>query len=221
MAEILAAGPVVAVVEIEREDHARPLGEALRTGGIANVEVVLRTEAALGAAEQMAMLADLTVGLGSVVEADQLRFGVQIGAKFVATPGINDDLLKTSRVEKIACLPGVFTPSETMLALDFECTVVKFFPAMIGSANSVFSYVARSFPRLCYCLSGGINEANMATALALSRVIAVSGTWIAPRAAIAAGDWTGISARAAAAVSIARARPALATGASAVQLKGL
>lgn len=204
MLELIVDRPVIPVVEIECKKHGPPLAEALLAGGIDIVEITLRTEAALDAAESMIAESAIVVGLGTVLEADQLRFAVQIGAQFCASPGINLDLFTTAEEEKIPYLPGVCTPSEVMLARDLECALVKFFPAIPGTANSAFPYIARAFPQLKFCLTGGVNAANLAIAFKRSCVVAVGGSWIAPREAICNGDWRGISDRAAAALCAAR-----------------
>jgi 2-dehydro-3-deoxyphosphogluconate aldolase/(4S)-4-hydroxy-2-oxoglutarate aldolase len=52
-----------------------------------------------------------------------------------------------------------------------------------------------------FCPTGGVSLENASAYLAEPNVLCVGGTWIAPIDLIQAGDWSAISARAAAAVA--------------------
>ena len=87
-----------------------------------------------------------------------------------------------------------------LAALGFS--VLKFFPAEQSGGARWLKSVSEPLPHIRFCPTGGINGDNAAAYLALSNVIAVGGSWIAPPQAIAAGDFTGITARAAAAAAL-------------------
>jgi len=59
-------------------------------------------------------------------------------------------------------------------------------------------------PQLRFMPSGGVKQNNAADYLALPNVIAVSGTWVTPDEALAAGDFATITALARAAASLQR-----------------
>ena len=160
------------------------------------IEITLRTDAALAAVENILEREEVIVGLGSLLEADQFRYARQVGARFAASPGLNEDLLSVAEVEKLPYLPGVYTASDIMLARDLECRFIKFFPAYTNGQPSHFAQLAPIFSDLNFCLTGGIGPDNMAEALALPHVAVVGGSWIAPRELIKAKDWSGIEARA-------------------------
>jgi 2-dehydro-3-deoxyphosphogluconate aldolase/(4S)-4-hydroxy-2-oxoglutarate aldolase len=44
-------------------------------------------------------------------------------------------------------------------------------------------------PGVRFCPTGGIDGKNAASYLALLNVICVGGSWVAPREAVAGGDW--------------------------------
>ena len=52
--ELPASGPVIAVIQVERLEHAVPLAEALVAGGLRVLEVTLRTPVAMPARRAMA-----------------------------------------------------------------------------------------------------------------------------------------------------------------------
>ena len=57
-------------------------------------------------------------------------------------------------------------------------------------------------PQMRFCPTGGITAANASGYLALANVMCVGGSWVAPPAMVAAGDWAGITRLAAAAVGL-------------------
>jgi 2-dehydro-3-deoxyphosphogluconate aldolase/(4S)-4-hydroxy-2-oxoglutarate aldolase len=59
-------------------------------------------------------------------------------------------------------------------------------------------------PDVRFCPTGGINGDNAAGYLALKNVIAVGGSWVAPAAAISAGEFDAITARARVAAALRR-----------------
>lgn len=202
--DILLQHPLLPVVELSDPNKAPPLASALAEGGIKILEITLRTDVALSAAERIAGNDDFLVGLGSLLEADQFRYAAQVGAQFVVSPGLNEDLLGVANEEKIAYLPGVFTPSEIMLARDLDYETLKFFPAYTSVGVLHYPQVASSFPTINFCLTGGVTADNFLPTMDMPGVMAVGGSWLAPKKLIEANDWTGITENARRAVTALR-----------------
>jgi 2-dehydro-3-deoxyphosphogluconate aldolase / (4S)-4-hydroxy-2-oxoglutarate aldolase len=80
--------------------------------------------------------------------------------------------------------------------------VLKFFPAEVSGGLRWLNALAEPLPDIRFCPTGGVNGDNAAGYLALSNVLAVGGSWVAPPEAIAAGDFAGITARARVAVAL-------------------
>ena len=53
--------------------------------------------------------------------------------------------------------------------------------------------VAGPLAELKFCPTGGITPANAGAYLGLDNVMCVGGTWITPKAAVAAGNWAEIT----------------------------
>ena len=73
-------------------------------------------------------------------------------------------------------------------------TVLKFFPAEASGGIAWLKAVGAPLPDLRFCPTGGIDMKNAAAYLALPNVIAIGGSWVAPKDAIAAGDFARITA---------------------------
>jgi 2-dehydro-3-deoxyphosphogluconate aldolase/(4S)-4-hydroxy-2-oxoglutarate aldolase len=70
---------------------------------------------------------------------------------------------------------------------------MKFFPAGPAGGIEYLKAVAAPVAEARFCPTGGVSAANAPEYLALPNVMCVGGSWITPKAAIAAGDWRAIT----------------------------
>ena len=194
---ILRLAPIIPVITIERVEDAVPLARALLAGGLAALEITLRTKAAPAAAAAIAKaVPEAVVGLGTVLTREDLETARNLGARFALSPGATPELLDAAAAGDLPFIPGVQTPSEIMAAHARGFDVVKFFPAVPAGGTAALKALAGPFPRMRFCPTGGIGESNFAEWLAVSNVVSVGGSWLAPTSDIRAGDWVAITARA-------------------------
>ncbi|MCC8984681.1 bifunctional 4-hydroxy-2-oxoglutarate aldolase/2-dehydro-3-deoxy-phosphogluconate aldolase [Bradyrhizobium acaciae] len=195
IAELIRQATVIPVLTIERLADAVPLARALVAGGVRTLEVTLRTAVAVDAAKAIiAEVPDAVVGIGTILNADDLARAEALGAKFGISPGATPELLKAVAASRLPFAPGIATASELMQALAHGFDVVKFFPAEQAGGIKALRALAGPFPNVKVCPTGGIGEANAATWLAEPNVLAVGGSWLCPAADIRAGNWAGITA---------------------------
>ncbi|MCX7314381.1 MAG: bifunctional 4-hydroxy-2-oxoglutarate aldolase/2-dehydro-3-deoxy-phosphogluconate aldolase [Hyphomicrobiales bacterium] len=201
----LITGPVVPVVTLDRAADAVPLARALLAGGLSVMEITLRTPAALEAVRAVvAEVADMVVGVGTIVKPLDVTHAVDAGADFLVSPGTPANLARALADAPVPALPGCATVSEAMALAALGFPVLKFFPAEASGGLRWLNAVAEPLPDIRFCPTGGVNGNNAAGYLALRNVLAVGGSWVAPAQAIAAGDLAGITARARAAVALRR-----------------
>ncbi len=195
LATLFKQAVVIPVLTIEKVEHAVPLAKALVAGGVRTLEVTLRTDAAVAAAKAIiAEVPDAVVGIGTILNPDDLARARALGAKFGISPGATPDLLKAAAASDLPFAPGIATASELMQALAAGFDVVKFFPAEQAGGIRALRALAGPFPQIRVCPTGGIGEANAASWLAEPNVLCVGGSWICPAADIRAGNWAGITA---------------------------
>jgi len=184
------AYPVMPVIVIDELKSAIPLAHALANAGVKVLEITLRTECALMAIEQIkTALPELLVGAGTYTESNQLSAVIEAGGDFVVSPGINPTLLNAARHEDIPILPGVMTPSDILLAIEYGLDIVKLFPAASAGGVNYLKDLQGPFPKLKFCPTGGVNSKNYSAYLALDNVICVGGSWLAPSNRIKAQCW--------------------------------
>lgn len=194
LAEVLEQAGVVPVLVIEKVEDALPLAEALVEGGLNVLEVTLRTEAALGAVEQIAKhLPDAHVGTGTVLNGDDLRRSVDAGASFMVSPGSTEQLLDAAAESDVPLLPGAANPSEVMRLLERGYRYQKFFPAEAAGGVPMLKSIGGPLAQVKFCPTGGIGPDNAADYLALSNVVCVGGSWMASAGLVREGNWAEIT----------------------------
>ena len=197
--------PVVPVLTIERLADAVPLARALVKGGLPVLEVTLRTAAALAALSAIAAeVPDAVVGAGTVLQPRQLDDVTRAGARFAVSPGCTPTLVTAARAAGLPFLPGIQTVSEAMVLAEQGFGLLKFFPADSAGGLAWLKAVAAPLAGLRFCPTGGVDADTAQSYLSLGNVACVGGSWVAPRDAVASGDWVRIERLAAAAAALKR-----------------
>jgi 2-dehydro-3-deoxyphosphogluconate aldolase/(4S)-4-hydroxy-2-oxoglutarate aldolase len=201
--EVMRTGPVIPVIIVDALADAVPLARALVAGGITVLEVTLRTPVALAAIRAMAdAVPDAIVGVGTITKAEDFAAAKVAGAKFGVSPGLTPALIEAARASDLPLLPGVMTPSEVSAARAAGFTELKLFPAQQAGGLGMLKALASPFGDVTFCPTGGVTFENAPDFLALPNVACVGGSWLAPRDAIATGDWPRITALARAASAL-------------------
>jgi 2-dehydro-3-deoxyphosphogluconate aldolase/(4S)-4-hydroxy-2-oxoglutarate aldolase len=197
--------PVIPVVVIEDIEHAVPLAEALFSGGIAALEITLRTDLGLKAVSKLkAEFPDRSVGAGTVCTSDQFAAAADAGADFIVSPGATQALLSTASNHALPFLPGAVTASEVMRVMELGFSTLKFFPAETSGGAAALRALAGPFPSLRFMPTGGITRENLGDYLRLDNVLAVGGSWLTPRALCQAERWDQIEQLASETVELSR-----------------
>jgi 2-dehydro-3-deoxyphosphogluconate aldolase/(4S)-4-hydroxy-2-oxoglutarate aldolase len=203
MAGILRVSPVIPVVVIEDADDAVPLAQALVAGGVKVIEITLRSAAALDAVRAVSLCVhEMVVGVGTVTRAEEFAAAAEAGARFIVSPGVTDSLLAAAEDTGLNYLPGVMTPSEVIRAREAGLSDLKLFPAEAAGGIALLRALAGPFADITFCPTGGITEETAPAYLALPNVGCVGGSWLTPKAALAAEDWPAVTALARAAASL-------------------
>ncbi len=96
---------------------------------------------------------DLFLGLGTVLDGRTVDAAVDAGAQFIASPGLNAEMVEACKRRGVASVVGVMTPTEIMEAVRLGADVLKVFPA--GAVTpEFFGDVLGPFPELCLMAAG-------------------------------------------------------------------
>ena len=192
--ELVAFGPVIPVIVLQRVEDAVPMARALVAGGVRVLEVTLRTPAALACMAAIAReVPEAIVGAGTLRSAADVRAARDVGCQFGVSPGYTAALAAACRDVGLPLLPGVATAGEVMAANADGLSFLKFFPATAAGGVPMLKALAGPFPDVVFCPTGGITAESAPQFLALANVKVCGGSWLTPADAIEAGDWTRIA----------------------------
>ena len=190
--EIAALAPIIPVLVVKNVAEARPLAEALVTGGLPALEVTLRTPAALDVIREMTKVPGGVVGAGTLLTPADVKAAKEAGATFGVSPGATEGLLAAAEAEDLPLLPGAATASEAMRLLARGYDMLKFFPAETSGGAPALKSFASPLPQIAFCPTGGVTPANATSYLSLPNVLCAGGSWVAPSDLVAKGDWAAI-----------------------------
>ena len=191
----LAQAGIVPVVVLDKAEDAVPTARAMAAGGIDVMEITFRTAAAADAIRAVArQCPDILVGAGTVLDLEQCKLAVDCGAKFIVAPGYDEETVCWCVENGVAVTPGCVTPTEIMMALRHGLKVLKFFPANVYGGLPALKSLAGPFVGVKFIPTGGVNAQNLPEFAASPFVHAIGGSWVCPKADIAAHNFDRITA---------------------------
>lgn len=192
--ERLGNAGVVPVVVLEDAKNAVPTAKAMLAGGVDVMEITFRTAAARDSIAAVAKeCPDMMVGAGTVITLEQCKAAVEVGAKFVVSPGFDEEVVSWCVNNGIAVTPGCVTPSEIMQALKFCLKVLKFFPANVYGGMVAMKSLMGPFGNIKFIPTGGINDQNLGEYISAPFIHAVGGSWMCAKKDISTGNFEKIT----------------------------
>lgn len=196
---------VVAVVVFDNIETVLPTMKALDNAGICAIELALRTPIALEAMKLVSKnFPNILLGAGTVIRPSQVMEAKNAGADFAVAPGLNRKVMDAALEAGLPFAPGITTASEIEAALEYDCKLLKLFPAekigglnYLNATNGPYKYLG-----IKYLPLGGVSEENSKEYLASDIISCIGGSWIAKSNLINNGEYDKIEANAKSAMKI-------------------
>lgn len=192
---ILSCYGLIPVVVIEDEDRAIPLSKAMERASLPVMEITLRTPEGMGAIKRIAKDDPaFLVGAGTVLTLDNAKEAIDSGAKFIVSPGFNEEIVSYCINLGTPVIPGCVTPQEIDRALKFGLTTLKFFPASVygGVKGCAALNAPYKSSGVKFIPTGGVNLTNLSDYANKNFIFAIGGGWLTPEKMIQSEDWSGI-----------------------------
>jgi 2-dehydro-3-deoxyphosphogluconate aldolase / (4S)-4-hydroxy-2-oxoglutarate aldolase len=187
---VLRRAAVVPILTVLSVEDAIAQARALIAGGLAVLEVTLRTPAALPALRALAKeFPGAAIGAGTIVRPEQINAAAAAGAAFLVSPGVTPFLVEAAVRSPVPFLPGAATVSEMLALQERGFEALKFFPAEHAGGAKYVASLAGPLPNLIFCPTGGIDAQKAQNYLALSNVACVGGSWMVAPGLIAVQDY--------------------------------
>jgi 2-dehydro-3-deoxyphosphogluconate aldolase/(4S)-4-hydroxy-2-oxoglutarate aldolase len=200
--ELILSRRLIAVVRLEHYERAVEVAQALVAGGVGVLEFTLTGPGAVQAvsAARQALGEAVCVGVGSVLQPEEVAAAVDAGAQFVVTPAVRRPVIAACVSRHTLAVAGGFTPTELLEAYEAGSELVKVFPAQLGGPRYIKDVLA-PLPFLKLVPTGGVSAENARDYLAAGAVAVGIGGNLVSNKAVASGAFEQITAAARACVA--------------------
>src|SRR3954464_14552934 len=186
---------VVAVVRSPDSGQLVEVCRALADGGVTVVEITMTVPDALDVvrAVRRALGDRVLLGAGTILDPETARAALLAGAEYLVSPTLDLDVIRLcQRYDKLV-MPGAFTPTEILTAWEAGADIVKVFPAdVVGPA--FFKAVRAPLPQVKLMPTGGVDLNTAADFLKAGAACLGVGGKLVDAKAVAAGDFTRLTA---------------------------
>ncbi len=156
--------PVIAILRGVTPGEVEVVGEALDECGIAVAEVPLNSPEPF---ESIRLLARrlggrMLIGAGTVLRTEEVARLADIGCRLVVSPNVNAEVIRATRQEGMISLPGYYTATEALVALDAGASALKLFPVTSEETLTLLKAHRAILPGDSQVLAvGGVNAGNI------------------------------------------------------------
>lgn len=163
LSKIQQAG-IVAVVRATSMEQAEKITDACIAGGVAAIELTFTVPHADKLIEAMRAKysnGEIIIGAGTVMDAATARIAILAGAEYIVAPYFDPETVKTCNRYGVPSMPGIFTPTEAVAAMECGADVLKVFPGDVAGPSFIKS-IRGPIPNAVMMPSGGVDVNNVA-----------------------------------------------------------
>ena len=156
---------LVAILRGLQPAEAVEVSRAVFEAGIEAIEVPLNSPDPFTSIESIvaALPASALIGAGTVLTVKQVDDLAGAGGRLLVSPNIDADVMIRARERNLVTMPGVFTPTEALLALRLGACGLKFFPAIALGPNGIAAIRAVLPSDTVTGAVGGVSEKDFET----------------------------------------------------------
>jgi len=154
---------LIAILRGITTNEVEAVGQALFDAGIRVAEIPLNSPDPFTSIQKMSALFKdkLIVGAGTVLSPQDVNLLKAHGGEISVSPDCNEDVIARAKELGMEPLPGVFTPTETFVAIRAGATHLKLFPAEAASPATIKAWRAVLPKYVKLYAVGGITPTNM------------------------------------------------------------
>src|SRR5690606_34203554 len=155
---------LVAILRGVKPDEAVEMAQAIYEAGIEAIEVPLNSPEPLQSIERIrkALPDTALVGAGTVLTPEAVDDVARAGGELMVSPNIDPAVMERASKHGMVTMPGVFSPTEALLAARLGASVLKFFPANVLGTPGISGIRAVLPPETKIAAVGGVAEKDFA-----------------------------------------------------------
>lgn len=155
---------LVAILRGIRPDEAEAVVSALIESGFELIEVPLNSPTPFVTIERLSRRfgKDCLIGAGTVLSTDDCERVADAGGRLMVAPNVDPGVLAMAQARQMVTMPGVFTPTEALLAVSCGASALKFFPASVLGPSGIAAQLAVLPKDVVVGAVGGVSDKNLA-----------------------------------------------------------
>lgn len=156
--------PLVAILRGIKPEETSGIVDTLIESGMTAIEIPLNSPEPFRSIEIATKRApaDVLIGAGTVLTAADVDRLHGAGGSLMVSPNVDVDVLARARHHGMVTMPGVFSPTEALLAARVGASSLKFFPASVLGASGITAIRAVLPLDVMIAAVGGVSDQNFA-----------------------------------------------------------
>ena len=160
----LADCPILAILRGVPPGEVEAVGEVLIAAGIRAIEIPLNSPEALASIGLLSRssIGPKVIGAGTVLTVEAAKACAEAGARFAVSPNTDPAVVAAARSSGMASIPGCYTPTEALAAIEAGASMLKLFPADLAGPGYVGALRAVLPAGLMIVATGGVTPQSIA-----------------------------------------------------------
>ncbi len=154
--------PLVAILRGVKPEETADIVSVLIETGMTAIEIPLNSPdpfRSIATAVKLAP-AEVLVGAGTVLTTDDVDRLHDVGGRLMVAPNVDTAVIARATARGMVTMPGVFTPTEALLAAKAGASSLKFFPASVLGAAGISAIRAVLPAGVMIAAVGGVSDQN-------------------------------------------------------------
>ena len=154
---------IIAILRGITPSNAVKVVNILTKNGISKIEIPLNSPKPFDTIKYIKSECEevKSLGAGTVLKTKDVELSYKAGCNFIFSPNINKQVIKETKKRKMMSVPGVFTPSEAINAIEYGADALKLFPAHLIKPVGVKSLLAVLPKKLPIIVVGGFETFSL------------------------------------------------------------
>ncbi|XP_074274365.1 uncharacterized protein LOC141598577 isoform X1 [Silene latifolia] len=195
---------LIACLRAPSAELAIGAARAALNSGIQVLEVVMSTPDVFEVLHQLLKeYPTITLGVGTILKAEDAKEAIKVGAKFLMSPVMIQDILLNIKDDEVLYIPGVMTPTEILTAYNAGAIIVKLYPVSALGGVEYIAALKKPFGHIPMVASQGISIGQIREYIIRGASAVVLSDAIFEEESVKQGNFDCISQRARLAASVA------------------
>jgi 2-dehydro-3-deoxyphosphogalactonate aldolase len=156
--------PLVAILRGIKPEETADIVSVLIDSGMTAIEIPLNSPEPFRSIEIAVKRAPAgtLIGAGTVLALDDVARLHDVGGRLMVSPNVDPEIIAGAQARGMVTMPGVFSPTEALLAAKSGASSLKFFPASVLGAAGITAIRAVLPADLMIAAVGGVSDTNFA-----------------------------------------------------------